>query len=95
MPSTRVLRIVLLGATVTLAAFGLSSARGDLIILKDGVVLRGKTQVARQDRASCVLASPTGDIGLGLWLRVSPTSRRTLGFLPGMMKGRQVISAEL
>jgi hypothetical protein len=35
----------MLGVTVTAAAFGLSGARADLIILKDGFVLRGKVQV--------------------------------------------------
>src|SRR5262249_36474010 len=45
MSSSRILRVVLLGAAVAVAAFGLSGARGDLIILNDGVVLRGKTQV--------------------------------------------------
>jgi poly(3-hydroxybutyrate) depolymerase len=45
MPPTRVLRILQLGATVIVTAFGLSGARADLIILKDGFVLRGKVQV--------------------------------------------------
>src|SRR6516162_11554616 len=44
MSSIRIIRVLILLASVACVLIGFSGARGDLIIFKDGFVIRGKVQ---------------------------------------------------